>query len=134
MGDVHPALLSVLKTQIPSVVTIDGVVSVNKHVSAVRLGYEGQVVVKSIEKVYLNRLYQRDIPPLVVSLPITQSEVIRRFCERDNLFLVHGVDYPLDDTFIEMEDDIVLIPLRVLEDSPFYKGELYIPVKGVDKQ
>lgn len=132
MADVHSALLAVLKTQLPSVVSVDGCVSVNKHVSAVRLGYEGQAVVKSVEKVYINRLYQREILPLSVSPPITKSEVLAQFCERDNLFLVPGVDYPLDNTVIEMEDDMTLVPLLVSQECPFYKGELFIPLVKVD--
>lgn len=132
MVDIHPTLLTVLKEQLPSVVTIDGIASVNKHVSAIKLGYENQNVLKSIEKVYVDRLYERELPTLLVKTPITQSEAIRQFCERDNLFLIPGTDYPLDDTLIEMDDNIVIVPLRICDDSLFYKGELYIPVKKVD--
>lgn len=132
MVDIHPALLNVLKSQLPSVVSVDGCVAVNKHVSAVRLGYEGQIVLKPIEKVYVDRLYEREIPALKVKTPITPSEVITQFCERDNLFLVPGVDYLLDNTTIEKEDSITMVPLRITPECPFYKGELFIPIKKVD--
>lgn len=132
MGEIHPTLLSVLKTQLPSVVSVNGIVAVDNHVSAVRLDYENQTVVKTIEKVYLDRLYPLEIPPLVVTPPITLSDVLVQFCERENLFLIPNVDYHTDDTPLDMEDNVTLVPLRVLPESLFYKGTLYIPVKKVD--
>lgn len=132
MSNSNIALLKVLRNQLPKEVAVDKVASVNQFTSATVLTYENQQVVKTIEKVLLDRVYHRVVPTLEVTLPMTVSEVLNRFCERDNLFLTEGVDYDTDDSPIVLENGTGLVALRVKENSPFYRGELYIPVKKVD--